>query len=324
MPWLRVEESAPSTLGEGEPPRRVLSLGPRQSVRLVYTLVGRRRGVYEVGPARVGSGDLFGFAEFSGQAAQADRLVVYPRVIPLTHVALGSHAPLGTIASRQPLYADPSRFAGVRGYRPGDPLRAISWKSSAHAGELQVRKLEPAVLLTTLLALDLSAGAYSRQLRGSSSEWAIVVAASLASYLAGERQAVGLAINGLDSLTGEVGWTAEPRPGRRQLMRILEQLARAQLADGSALAGWLPGATAGLGWGATVVAVSPSGDETLLAALGRLRRAGLNPVLVVVEPYGQFGVVRERARRLGVAAHEVSDEDDLRAWQRRPGERRAA
>jgi hypothetical protein len=48
--------------------------------------------------------------------------------------------------------------------------------------------------------------------------------------------------------------------------------------------------------------------------LHRLLRAGLNPVLVVVEPHGQFGVVRERARRLGVAAYQAADERELQQW----------
>jgi len=49
-------------------------------------------------------------------------------------------------------------------------------------------------------------------------------------------------------------------------------------------------------------------------AAHRLLRAGLNPVLVVIEPHGQFGVIRERARQLGVAAHLVANEADLKRW----------
>jgi len=45
-----------------------------------------------------------------------------------------------------------------------------------------------------------------------------------------------------------------------------------------------------------------------------LLRAGLNPVLVVAEPHGQFGTIRERARQLGVAAHLVASESDLKRW----------
>ena len=206
----------------------------------------------------------------------------------------------------------------MRDYRSGDPLQAIDWKSSARVGSLQVKKYEPAVSLTTVIFLDLNAAAYARQLKISASEWAIVVAASLASYLVGQRQAVGLASNGMDPLTGSRGWIIPARPGRTHLMKLLEWLARVQQVEATPLADWLPTAAVGLAWGTTVVAITPSGDEATCTALHRLRRAGLNPVLVAVEPHGQFGVVQERGRRLGVLAYLVADEDDLKRWQGGP------
>jgi choline kinase len=80
------------------------------------------------------------------------------------------------------------------------------------------------------------------------------------------------------------------------------------------LADWLPTAALDLSWGTTIIAVSPTGDEAICRSLHRLMRAGLNPVLVVVEPHGQFGVIRERARRLGLTAHLVANESDLKRW----------
>jgi hypothetical protein len=98
-------------------------------------------------------------------------------------------------------------------------------------------------------------------------------------------------------------------------MKLLEWLARVQLTETTPLSEWLPIATAGLPWGTTVVIVTPSGDEATCNALHRLRRAGLNPVLVAIEPHAQFGVILERGRRLGVSAFLVADESDLRRWQ---------
>jgi uncharacterized protein (DUF58 family) len=114
------------------------------------------------------TGDLFGFAEAQGRLETLDHLTVYPRVIPLTHVDLTSRAPHGTIRSQQPIFADPARVMGKREYQRGDPLRAIDWKSSAHANQLQVKKYEPAVSLNSIIFLDLSARAYTPQLRGPS------------------------------------------------------------------------------------------------------------------------------------------------------------
>jgi uncharacterized protein (DUF58 family) len=314
-PWVRYDESPPpELLGSGRL-LQALALGPREKVELHYDLVGSQRGLYAVGPGRVAGGDLFGFSDVQGEAAEARKLVVYPRVIPLTAAPLTSRAPHGTIASRQPIFADPARVSGVRPYQPGDPVRTIDWKTSARAGQLEVKKTEPAVSLTTAIFLDLHLPAYSRHLRYSAPEWAIVVAASLANYLVEQRQDVGLGSNGRDALTGATCWAIPPRPGRTHLMKLLEWLARVQLAETKPLLDWLPQATVDLAWGTTVVVVTPSADEETTGRLHRLRRAGLNPSLVAIEPHAQFGLVYERCRRLGIAAYQVADEADLRRWQ---------
>ncbi len=318
-PWVRYDESPPLELSGSSRLMHAFALAPKEKVDLRYELVGRQRGLYPVGPGRVAAGDLFGFADVLGTVAELRQLVVYPRVIPLISAPLTSRAPHGTIASRQPIFADPARVNGVRPYPPGDPVRTIDWKTSARAGQLEVKKTEPAVSLTTAIFLDLHTPAYSRHLRFIASEWAIVVGASLANYLIEQRQDVGLGSNGRDELTGAMCWAIPPRPGRAHLMKLLEWLARVQLADTRPLVEWLPQATVDLAWGTTVLVVTPSADEATGAALRRLRRAGLNPVLLAIEPHAQFGVVYERCRRLGVAAYEVADERDLRRFQARPG-----
>ena len=127
-----------------------LALGPKETVELHYDLVGRQRGVYAVGPGRVATGDLFGFAEVQGAVDEARALVVYPRVIPLDASApLTSRAPYGTIASRQPIFADPARVNGVRPYQPAIPCGRSTGRPARAPAQLQVKKTEPAVSLTT-------------------------------------------------------------------------------------------------------------------------------------------------------------------------------
>jgi uncharacterized protein (DUF58 family) len=315
VPWLQFAESPPTKLSGSSRLLQAMTLGPKEQVILRYELVGRQRGFYPVGPARITTGDLFGFAEARAEIKETSPLVVYPRVIPLLHAPLTSRAPYGTIASRQPIFADPARVNGVRDYQPGDPVRRIDWKTSARAGQLQVKKLEPAVSLATAIFVDLHTPTYSRQLRYQATEWAIVVAASLANYLIEQRQEVGLGSNGHDELTNTACWSIPPRPGRRHLMKLLEWLARVQAGETQPVTEWLPQATVNLSWGTMVIVVTPSGDEATCAALGRLRRAGLNPVLIAVEPHAQFAVIEERCRRLGFGAFEIADEAALRRWQ---------
>ncbi len=316
-PWVRYDESPPSELSSSGRLMQALALGPHEKISLRYELVGQQRGLYSVGPGRVTTGDLLGFAEVQGVVVEPRPLVIYPRVIALAAAPLTSRAPHGTVASRQPIFADPARISGVRPYQPGDPVRMIDWKTSARAGQLEVKKPEPAMSLATLICLDLHTPAYSRHLRYTAPEWAIVVSASLAAYLIEQRQDVGLTSNGRDQLTDAKCWAIAPGHGRTHLMKLLEWLARVQLTETRPLVEWLPRTTVNLAWGTTVVVVTPSADEVTSGALHHLRRAGLNPVLLAVEPHARFDVVHERCRRLGIAAHQVADENELQRWQAR-------
>ncbi|MGQ9840857.1 MAG: DUF58 domain-containing protein [Anaerolineae bacterium] len=185
VPWVRYEEAPPLPLSSGEMIRRAVTLGPKERNSFTYTLTGGQRGYYLIGPGVLRTGDLFGFAEAAGTLEVPGRLVVYPRVIPLARVELSSRSPHGTIPSQQQIFADPTRISGLRPYRSGDPWRSIDWKSTARSGDLQVKKYEPAISLTSVIFVDLNSAAYSQSWHVAASEWGIVVAASLASYLGG-------------------------------------------------------------------------------------------------------------------------------------------
>jgi hypothetical protein len=136
-----------------------------------------------------------------------------------------------------------------------------------------------------------------------------------------------LAVHGIGALAGQPGAAAPamqvpPRPGRAHLMKVLELLARAELVDSAEpFVAWAQRTAAPLSWGATVIAITPSADELTCQGLHRLARAGLNVVMLVVEPYGRFGVIQERARRLGFTAYLVASEDDLNLLQALSGAR---
>lgn len=341
IPWLRVSESVAVQLKQGKPVNEVCSLGHKSRVEFSYTISARRRGYYQIGPMRLTTSDLFGIQpEIHAQAA-AETITIYPRITPLTQLGLPSRLPFGTIASRQRLFEDPARPMGVRDFRSGDPLRQINWKASAHTRQLVVKTYEPAISLETAVLLDLHTDSYQRQFRQNSIEWAIEVAASLAAHLVNQRQAVGLITNGIDPLAETAGAAFDadsgrllrqstdgptqakpaippsipPRNGRHHLVKILERLARIETENSVPLAAWAAEATAHLSWGVTILVITPRGSEPVCQSLHHLVRAGFNPVLIAVEPDADFGQVRERARRLGMAAYNVTNERDLDRWR---------
>jgi uncharacterized protein (DUF58 family) len=355
IPWLQFDESVPPELRLEESVHQVVTLRGRETYQVTYHVRGSQRGYYQLGPLRLSSGDLFGLsAAYFGYLA-ADHLTIYPRIIPLTQLGLPSRLPFGTVASRQRLFEDPARPMGVRNFQHGDSLRQMNWKVCAHARQLFVKTFEPAISLETVILLNLHDEDYERSDRAYTVEWAIIVAASLASHLVNQRQAVGLITNGVDPLRAQalhdrgdepdfdetsgrllyrrnrshseddreraVRWippALPPRNGRSHLMKILEQLARIETDHTISFAAWATAACVSLSWGVTILAITARGDEPTCNTLHRLVRAGFNPILLATEPDYNFDSARERARRLGFRAYKVSAVRDLDRW-RQPG-----
>lgn len=342
LPWLQLNESVPPELASGGNHAFALALGAREQRELTYHVQATRRGYYRLGPLFVRSGDLFGWSEERAESG-ASYLTVYPRIIPLARLGLPSRLPYGTIASQQRLFEDPARPTGVRDYQSGDSLRRINWKVSARQDNLVVKTLQPAISLDTFILLNLNQDEYSPATRYSAPEWAIEVAASLAAHLVERKQAVGLATNGSDPLLQQAAAASvalpfdevtgrllladdgasgpllpspiPPRPGRAQLMKLLELLARVEARPTIPLAVWTARATLHLGWGITVPVITPQPAEDTYAALHRLVRGGYNPVLIVTTPGVNFILIAERARQLGFSAFHVSSRANLAAWQ---------
>jgi uncharacterized protein (DUF58 family) len=346
LPWVQVQESVAVQLKHGEPLHQVVSLARGQTAEFHYKVIARRRGYYQLGPLRLTTGDLFGIHPELVAFLPADYLTVYPRLTPLTQLGLPSRLPFGTVASHQRLFEDPARPMGIRDFRSGDSMRQINWKASAHTRQLMVKTFQPAISLETAVLLNLHSADYQFGNRGDVTEWAIEVAASLAAHLVNQRQSVGLITNGIDPLaSGQHGFdettgrllrpshsviqadpaafmppAIPPRNGRPHLTKILERLARIETEETVSFTGWAANACLHLNWGVTILTITANGSEAVCQSLHRLVRAGFNPILITVEPDGNFGLVRERARRLGFAAYNVASPRDLDPWRRPVGQ----
>jgi uncharacterized protein (DUF58 family) len=316
MPWLMVEDRVPLDLKETDSYRSVLSVGSHARLDHTYMLYAKRRGYYTVGPLTLTTGDLFGFAEASWQEQTPVHVTVYPEVLPLHKFGLPSRSPFGTLPANQRLFEDPNRMAGVRSYASGDSMRRIHWKASAHEDTLLVKKFQPAIALNVTIVLDLNREAYPVNGAIGASEWAIVAAASVASYVVGQRQPIGLITNGMDSVTEKVTQPIPMHQGQGHLINILTALARVQLHDfGQTLGDWLPRRIADIEWGATLVVITPHLDEKALWVLHEAYRRGSNVIALVVTPQSDFDLIRAQGEKLGVQIHRTIWEKDLHAVQ---------
>jgi len=320
IPWLFFHDRLPLALISPPFFRRLISLQPHEKRCFRYELHCRQRGWYQIGPLTAGLGDVFGLSFRQRDYAAGVHLTVYPKILPLDELGFPSKSPFGDLRTRQLLYEDPSRVVGVRDYQTGDSLRKINWKVSASSGRLQVRKLEPAMTLETVVLLNVNRSEYDRQHAYAGAEQAIVVAASVINHLAGLRQEIGLLTNGVDpavpDATGLAGYL--PGKGRAHLISILELLGRLNVVDERPFWSELRPEFQRLPWGATLVVVTPRETPELLETIMPLRRAGFNVVLVYVD-YPN-ALVWEPAQRhaatLGLTAYRIWRDDDVEIWRR--------
>ena len=294
LPWLEIEDEVPAELdvqgGRSFPSYKaqrselhnLFSLRWYEQVSRRYRVECAARGYYQFGPARLHSGDIFGFFARETAAPAVDHLLVYPRIVPLEELGLPSKQPMGARRAPRWMLEDPVRLAGVREYTPGDSLRRIHWKATARTNRLQVKLLEPSTSLDLLLFLNV--GTVIPEWRGNVPtllEEAVTVAASLASHYFERGCRLGLYVN--TSIPGSDQQVKLPPGGDpEQLTRILESLAKVGGFATISMERFLQRESRALPWGATILLVSAATSEEALAALLRLKRAGHRAALVQV------------------------------------------
>lgn len=315
LPWLELRDSLPVALAGPRSFQTVTNLGPRADVDFEYSVEASKRGYYSIGPLSIFTGDILGMGESVQAENQSEHLVVYPKIIPFTSIKIPSYSPQGTLRHTLPLFEDPTRVFGKRGYISGDSLRRIDWKSSASAGRLQVRLFEPSISLETFVVLNLNAEDYYYRTRVDSVELAIVIAASVSNWIVGKKQLVGMMVNGRDPMTTNSKPQPVPlRKGKLHLMRLLETLARIELIDNSALVPLIQEQRYQLAWGTTLIVITGMAGDDLLDELYQARRRGQNAMLILAGRNMSDEATLRRAKIFDIPVFPIATERDLKIW----------
>jgi uncharacterized protein (DUF58 family) len=342
VPWALIEDLAPEKLEKQGENIRLVTMTPGRRVRLSYKLECKRRGYYQIGPTLSETGDIFGLVRGLRVGPEARYLTVLPKVVPIARYAPLTHRPVAEVRARRSLFEDPARIAGVRPYQQGDELHRIHWKATAHTGQLQSKVYEPTTLLGATLALDFHAGSYEGENGEDTAEFAVVVAASLADYIAAMRQQVGFIANGRDAAERArfspqeamggasraeirklaMGTAPSERvrpvevPARRasyQAMLIWETLARLELSDGMTMTEMLLKEHPSLARELALFVLSPRPSRGLCDALAMLHRVGFPTTLFVLRNPEGHAEATARLTGMGVGLLHLKDEGDLNA-----------
>lgn len=179
---LLLEDTLPYTLGGR--PRFVLDrVLPRVSRSVRYPVRADVRGRYTVGPLAVRLTDPFGLVELTRAFTSVDRFVVTPQITPLPVMRIGGEWVGGGESRRRSVATSGEDDVATREYRQGDDLRRVHWRSTARVGELMVRREEQPWQSRAAVLLDTRSRAHRGDGPGSSFEWAVSAAASIATHL---------------------------------------------------------------------------------------------------------------------------------------------
>jgi len=175
-----IEDLLPPGLTVAGPPGQLITdLAPGAACQLNYQLIPQRRGVYQLSNIQLSAPDLLGMYEISRRLQQPQELIVYPKPISLppvwTPTATGG---AGRTTTRRKSHQGTDLY-GVREYVPGDDLRHIHWKVSAHANQLVITEREEHRSLAAAVILDLSGGVHTGEGNQSTLEYGVTLAVSL-------------------------------------------------------------------------------------------------------------------------------------------------
>ncbi|MCL4240918.1 MAG: DUF58 domain-containing protein [Dehalococcoidia bacterium] len=256
------------------------ALGWYQRHDWTFTLAPDTRGYHQVGTATIRSGDLLGAYPRSIEDDEREHLVVFPRVFSMEDMGLPSERPFGERKGGNRVFEDPLRIAGLREYRPGDPLRRIDWKATARSGDLRSRVYEPSATqqLYLVVNIDTMEHAWEGYLRDEL-ERIVSVSASLCVWAAGARYAVGLLANGAFP-EADRPMRLPPSRSRDQVSRLLEALAVIQPLTMGDLAGAIQRESGKLPQGSTLVVVASLMPPPLAGVLARLHDEGHNVFVI--------------------------------------------
>ncbi|GFN03277.1 membrane protein [Streptomyces microflavus] len=233
---LMLQDRVPYVLGPR--PRFVLDrveAGGRREVS--YRVRSDLRGRYPLGPLQLRLSDPFGMCELTRSFSAYDTLVVIPRTVPLPALRLAGEAS-GYGDGRQRSLA----LAGEddiipRGYRHGDDLRRVHWRSTARYGELMVRREEQPQRARCTVLLDTRQVGYAGAGPDSAFEWAVSGAASALVHMLERGFAVRLLTDDGNAVPGDGsdGFAGSTQESADSAGLMLDTLAVVGHSDGGGL-----------------------------------------------------------------------------------------
>jgi len=166
--------------------------GGRGTMPASYAVMGMRRGRHTIGPLETAAVDPFGLARRRTAMGARTPVTIVPAVVPLAALP-GAPAANGGARSSSDRHGQGADNLIPRPYAPGDSMRRIHWRASAHHGSFMVREEERETTPRAIVVFDRGAARWGPDAaRGDDDgfESAVTTCASVAWSLARDGYAV--------------------------------------------------------------------------------------------------------------------------------------
>jgi uncharacterized protein (DUF58 family) len=276
--------------------------GGRGILHVSYAVMGMRRGRHTIGPLQTAAVDPFGLTRRRATIGMRTAVTIVPAVIPLAALP-GSPGASGSSQLTTGRHGQGADNLIPRPYAPGDSMRRIHWRASAHHGSFMVREEERETTPRAIIVFSRGAerwGSAAPHGTDEGFEAAITLCVSAAWSLARD----GYSVSVMDS-DGAVIGLVESHEEMSDLLvafagiapRGEDTLARLSTAVGN----WS---------GAPVILVTGRLDVQDLADLGPVAAQSSRAVLLAVDPRGD---ALGRAARAGWHAARLGGDVEA-AW----------
>lgn len=296
LPWIMAQEEVPrgvtfvkgrltpSHKNNREVLSNFVSLSWYHKLTRRYPIHCQKRGVFLFGPAVLSAGDPFGFFRKKITLEESERLLVYPKILPLEDIGIPSRHPFGDLRVKRHMFEDPVLVMSTREYVYGDPLKYIHWKSTARMQRLQSKVFEHTTTIDMALFLDTRTAAdtnFWSIISPDFLETAVLAATAISNYSFQEGYKVGLYANEY-YFQSEHLMKLAPSNNTDQFRNILEALAQIQGIPALTMDKLLNREARQLPWETTIVMITAVPTIELITALRRFKRAGRRVALVLI------------------------------------------
>jgi len=262
------------------------------------------RGLYTLGPVTLQAQDPFGIYQVAIDYTDSANMMVVPPVISLPEIEIASGGRVGEGRSSVKGVEQTISTVGVREYVPGDSLRFLHWPTIARMGDLYVHLFDNEPSSDWWVLLDMDQDVHVGEGSRSTEEHGVILAASLVNRGIERGKHVGLVTYGDDLV-----WHP-PEIGNAHLWTILRSLATIH-PGGPSLEQIMARLRSSLESNSSLVIITPNLSPGWLNALELLKRSGIVPTVLLLDPVsfggeGDVEAFRTRLRRLNITHYTVS------------------